>query len=122
MKLHEPTAMRAVVPHRAGVLLERGPYAATAELRIDPERLDVAFCQRFAVVYHRGPARLGAEHLDQEAQETDAPGAVISAEHMRFQRVREMPGQVAVLGQHPPSPLPAARAWRRPHPSGHHAC
>ena len=43
------------------------------------------------------------------------PGTVISTEHMRFQRVREMPGQVAVLGQHPgcqgKHELEARRPW-----------
>ena len=83
-------------PGRA--LLKGGAYAAAALEGIDSEGLDVAFPERFAVVHHRGPARFGADHLDQVAQEADAPGAVKGAEHVRFLRVREPGRQVPILG------------------------
>ncbi len=82
------------------VLLKRGSYPAAASLRIDPEGLDIAFPERFAVADDRGPALLGADHLDQVAQEAGAPCAVEGGEHVRFQRMREAGSQVAVLGQH----------------------
>jgi len=53
------------------------------------------------MVHYRGPALLGADHLDQVAQEAGAPGAVKGGEHVRFQRMRDAGSQVAVLGQHP---------------------
>ena len=65
------------------------------------EGLDVAFQERFVMVHYRGPALLGADHLDQVAQEAGAPGAVKGGEHVRFQRMRDAGSQVAVLGQHP---------------------
>jgi hypothetical protein len=83
------------------VLLEHSSYAATALLRIDPERLDVAFPERFTVAHHRGPARLGANHLDEVPQEADAPGAVKGTDHVGFLRVREAGYQVLVLSQNP---------------------
>jgi hypothetical protein len=83
------------------VLPERGSYAAAAQLRIDPECPGAAFFQRCAIAWHHGPARLGTRHLDHEAQETGAPGAVMRAGHARFRRVRECQVRVAVLGQHP---------------------
>jgi hypothetical protein len=42
------------------VLLKRGSYAAAASLRIDAEGLNIAFQERFAIAYYRGPALLGA--------------------------------------------------------------
>jgi hypothetical protein len=71
------------------VLPERGSYAAAAQLRIDPECPGAAFFQRCAIAWHHGPARLGTGHRAHEAQETGAPGAVMSAGHARFRRVRE---------------------------------
>ena len=47
------------------VLLKRGPYSAAASLRIDSEGFDIAFQERFAIVHYRGPALLGADHLNQ---------------------------------------------------------
>jgi hypothetical protein len=82
------------------VLLKRGSYSAAASLRIDSEGLDIAFQERFVIVHYRGPALLGADHLDQVAQEAGAPGAVKGGEHMRFQRMRDAGSQIAVLGQH----------------------
>lgn len=82
------------------VLLKRGSYSAAASLRIDSEGLDVAFQERFAIMYYRGPALLGADHLDQVAQEPGTPGAVKGGEHVRFQRMRDAGSQIAVLGQH----------------------
>jgi hypothetical protein len=82
------------------VLLQRGSDAAAAYLGIDPECLDVALRKRLAIVYHRGPARLGADHLDQVAQESDAPAAGESAEHVRLLGVRETRDKVAILGQY----------------------
>jgi hypothetical protein len=57
------------------VLLKRGSYTAAASLRIDSEGPDIAFQERFAIVHYRGPALLGASHLDQVAQEAGAPDA-----------------------------------------------
>jgi len=82
------------------VLLKRGPYSAAASSRIDSEGLGIAFHQRLAIVHYRGPALLGADHLDQVAQEAGAPGAVKGGEHVRFQRLRDAGSQVPVLGQH----------------------
>jgi hypothetical protein len=82
------------------VLLERGSYSAAAPLRIDSECLDVAFQERLVIVHYRGPALLGADHLDQVAQEAGTPGAVIGGEHVRFQRMRDAGSQIAVLSKH----------------------
>jgi hypothetical protein len=38
------------------VLLKRGSYSAAASSRIDSEGFDIAFQERFAIGYHRGPA------------------------------------------------------------------
>lgn len=82
------------------VLLKGGSYSAAASLRIDSEGFDIAFQERFVIVHYRGPALLGADHLDQVAQEAGAPGAVKGGEHVRFQRMRDAGSQIAVLGQH----------------------
>ena len=83
------------------VLLKRSSYSAAASLRINSEGLDIAFQERFVIVQHRGPALLGADHLDQVAQEADAPGAVKGGEHVRFQRMRDAGSQIAVLSKNP---------------------
>jgi hypothetical protein len=57
------------------VLLKCDAYPVAASWRIDSEELDIAFQERFAIVHYRGPALLGAGHLDQVAQEAGAPDA-----------------------------------------------
>ena len=65
------------------VPLERSSDTAAAQLLIDSERLNEAFPERHAVVRDRGacPA-LGADHLDQVAQEADTAETVKGAEHV----------------------------------------
>jgi hypothetical protein len=75
----------------------RGSVAAD-RLRRPRRSLPSAFR---CVVHHRGPARLGADHLDQVAQETGTPGAVKGAEYAGFLHARNARDQVMVLGQHP---------------------
>jgi hypothetical protein len=82
------------------VLLKCDAYPVAASWRIDSEELDIAFQERFAIVHYRGPALLGAGHLDQVAQEVGAPDAVKGGGHVRFQRMRDAGSQMAVLGQH----------------------
>jgi hypothetical protein len=82
------------------LLLKRCSYATTATLRVHSEGLDIAFPERFAIVYYRGPARLGANYLDEVAQEASAPGAVKGAEHVRFLRLRHAGDQIPILSQH----------------------
>lgn len=82
------------------LLLKRCSYATTATLRVYSEGLDIAFPERFAIVYYRGPARLGANYLDEVAQEASAPGGVKGAEHVRFLRLRHAGDQIPILSQH----------------------
>jgi hypothetical protein len=95
---HLMTPVVPALPRR--VLLECGSDTAAAQLRINAERLDEAFPERRAVVHDRRPAFLGADHLNQVAQEADVPGAVKGGEHVRFFRGRKARGEVTVLGQH----------------------
>lgn len=117
---HLVTAGGPALP--CGVLLKGGSRAAAAPPRIDSEGLDVAFPERLTVAQHRGPARLGADHLDQVAQEADAPGAVKGAEHVRLPGVREPRCQVAILGQHPGRDGDRLLEVRRPWPDLAHLC
>jgi hypothetical protein len=74
--------------------------AASSAARARAGASAIAFQERFVIVHYRGPALLGADHLDQVTQEADAPGAVKGGEHVRFQRMRDAGSQIAVLGQH----------------------
>src|SRR5262245_51895757 len=90
-------AYRSAVPDRPR--LKRAADPTPTEIRVDTERLDVAFSQRPAMVDNGRSVGVSTDHLNEEPEEADAVGASERSEDVGLQGGSKLPLQISVLVQ-----------------------